>query len=360
MSEIRLQQLGHSYRPNPTKEEDFALKPVDLTWADGKTYALLGPSGCGKTTMLNIISGLLKPSHGRLWFDGQDVTGKSTSERNIAQVFQFPVIYATKTVGQNLAFPLECRNWDTAAVNRRVAEIADLLELRDMLSMPALKLSADQKQLISLGRGLVRPDVSAILLDEPLTVIDPQLKFALRRKLREINRATGVTMILVTHDQAEAMSFADEIVVMRDGRVQQFGEPAILFERPANEFVGYFIGSPPMNMLALAVRDGGLVCPALECPVPGILRQSSGTLRLGLRAERIQLIDPRPDTPRATVVEAEILGVEAVITLRTETEEPLRVKTRHYRSIREGDVVGLAVDPVDMLVYSDGDLLGAN
>ena len=353
MAEIRLQQLGHAYRPDPTTEADFALKPVDLTWADGKTYALLGPSGCGKTTMLNIISGLLRPSHGRLLFDGMDVTDRSTSNRNIAQVFQFPVIYTTKTVGQNLAFPLECRGWESAAIRRRVAEIAEILELQDMLSLPARRLSADQKQLISLGRGLVRPDVSAVLLDEPLTVIDPQLKFALRRKLREINRATGVTMILVTHDQAEAMSFADEIVVMQDGRVQQSGAPEVLFERPANAFVGYFIGSPPINMLALEPHANGLLCPSLGLRLQGGPDRGAGRFTLGLRAERVQLAADGATGPRATVVQIDIRGVEAVIRLRTATEEVLSVKTRHYRSVQEGDSVRLVIDPSDLLVYRD-------
>ncbi len=360
MAEIRLQQLGHAYGANPTGPEDFALKPVDLTWTDGKTYALLGPSGCGKTTMLNIISGLLRPSHGKLLFDGEDVTAKSTSDRNIAQVFQFPVIYTTKTVGQNLAFPLECRNWEPSKVKKRVAEISEILELQDLLTMPARRLSADQKQLISLGRGLVRPNVSAILLDEPLTVIDPQLKFSLRRKLREINRATGVTMILVTHDQAEAMSFADEIVVMQDGRVQQAGQPAVLFERPDNEFVGYFIGSPPMNMLSLERRDGLLTCPALrrsfDTPVSG----RDSRLSLGLRAERIELEKARPDQPVAIVSQIEILGIEAIVSLNLPTLETIKVKTRRYREFKVDETVSLDFAQDDLLIYEDGSLVEAN
>ena len=153
MAEIVLENLGHSYLPDPKSEADFALKPVNLTWQDGKTYALLGPSGCGKTTMLNIISGIVAPSHGRLLFDGQDVTQTPTVERNIAQVFQFPVIYSTKTVRQNLAFPLECRGVAPEQIKARVAEVATLLDLDYALDMPARRLSADQKQLISLGRG---------------------------------------------------------------------------------------------------------------------------------------------------------------------------------------------------------------
>lgn len=188
MAEIALRRLGHTYGGMQT----HAIKPVDLVWQDGKTYALLGPSGCGKTTMLNIISGLISPSEGQLLFDGQGMTSARTVERNIAQVFQFPVIYTTKTVRQNLSFPLECCGWERKRIDVRVDRIAELLELTHLLDRPAKRLSADQKQIISLGRGLVRDDVGAVLLDEPLTVLDPQMKFGLGRKLREINRATGL------------------------------------------------------------------------------------------------------------------------------------------------------------------------
>ena len=311
MAKIVLENLGHSYLADPKGEHDFALKPVNLTWQDGKTYALLGPSGCGKTTMLNIISGLVAPSHGRLLFDGKDVTNIPTSERNIAQVFQFPVIYSTKTVRQNLAFPLECRGVSPSRIRQRVAEVATLLDLDYALDMPARKLSADQKQLISLGRGLVREDVSAILLDEPLTVIDPQMKFMLRRKLREINRQTGVTMILVTHDQSEAMSFADEIVVMKDGLLQQSGTPEELFSRPQNDFVGYFIGSPPMNMINLDVRQGTLATDALSLTQPSPSESNALLYQLGIRPEHISLVDQTAENVGVgTIKKIEHLGVD--------------------------------------------------
>lgn len=357
MAEIVLKGLGHSYQAGTKSEASYALKPVDLTWEDGKTYALLGPSGCGKTTMLNIISGLLSPSDGQLLFDGKDMTRASTAERNIAQVFQFPVIYTTKSVRQNLTFPLECRNWDTAKIAKRVAHIAELLDLTDILGEPARRLSADQKQLISLGRGLVRDDVSAVLLDEPLTVIDPQMKFGLRRKLREINRATGITMILVTHDQSEAMSFADEVVVMKDGRVQQSGPPEQLFTRPQNEFVGYFIGSPPLNLLAAETRNSALHCPALGLSVAMRERGHDDGAKFGVRPEHVHLVDDRPELPRARVERVENLGIERIFTLRTVTDEALKVKSRRHDSLIPGAEIGLSVNDADLLVFSDGQLV---
>ena len=357
MAEITLKNLGHSYVPKPESDDDYALKPVDLVWEDGKTYALLGPSGCGKTTMLNIISGLLKPSDGQLLFDGQDVTDKTTSQRNIAQVFQFPVIYTTKTVRRNLSFPLECRNWDPKKISHRVAEVSEMLELDDILDMPARRLSADQKQLISLGRGLVRDDVSAVLLDEPLTVIDPQMKFALRRKLREINRHTGTTMILVTHDQSEAMSFADEVVVMKDGKVQQSGNPEQLFSRPQNTFVGYFIGSPPINLFNVDIQGDTLSCPALALTnIPG-KPSAQGELQIGIRPEHLSFSEPTDGSSLAQVESCENLGIEQVVSLRAATGEPFKVKSRLKQTFAVGSKLAVSVVPKDVLVFRDGQLV---
>jgi len=185
LAQIRLLDIAHSYRADPRADSDYALHPLDLTWDDGGAYALLGPSGSGKSTLLNILSGLVRPSRGQLLFDGIDVTDRGPRERNIAQVFQFPVIYDTMTVHDNLAFPLRNRRLDAATIRRRVAQVAEILDLTGDLGRRASGLTADAKQRISMGRGLVRQDVAAILFDEPLTVIDPALKWQLRRKLKQ-------------------------------------------------------------------------------------------------------------------------------------------------------------------------------
>ena len=250
--------LAHSYVPQPTHDDDYALLPLALSFEDGGAYALLGPSGCGKTTMLNIISGLVMPSQGTVRFDGRDMTGASPQQRNIAQVFQFPVIYDTMTVAENLAFPLRNRGVAPARIRARVGQIAEMLELSGQLGQRAARLSADQKQKISLGRGLVREDVAAVLFDEPLTVIDPHLKWQLRRKLKEIHRELRLTLIYVTHDQVEALTFANQVIVMSRGRVVQMAAPDELFERPAHAFVGHFIGSPGMNFLPMSIQAGRL------------------------------------------------------------------------------------------------------
>src|SRR5215218_8650120 len=240
MARIDLVDLAHSYGGNDAAPESFALKPVTMTWRQGGAYALLGPSGCGKTTLLNLISGIVTPSRGKILFDGADITQATTRKRNIAQVFQFPVIYDTMTVGENLAFPLKNRGIPAAEIAARVKQIADLLDLTPHLGRKATRLTADAKQKISLGRGLVRSDVAAVLFDEPLTVIDPQLKWLLRRKLKQIHERFQLSLIYVTHDQNEALTFAQQVVVMSEGSVMQLGTPQELFEKPAHTFVGYF------------------------------------------------------------------------------------------------------------------------
>ena len=256
MAKIILRDLRHTYMAAPRSDADWALKKFTLEWADGGAYALLGPSGCGKTTLLNLISGLLTPTEGRILFDGRDVTSATPEERNIAQVFQFPVIYDTMTVYDNLAFPLRNRRVGQREVDERVREVAAMLELDSMLKQRAAGLTADGKQKISLGRGLVRSDVNVIMFDEPLTVIDPHLKWVLRSKLKELHQRIRRTMIYVTHDQTEALTFADQVVVMKDGEIVQIGTPVELFERPSHTFVGHFIGSPGMNVLPCDVRGG--------------------------------------------------------------------------------------------------------
>ena len=291
MAQIKLQNIAHSYNPNSI-DSKYALKPFDMTWVDGGRYAILGPSGCGKSTMLNIMSGIVKPSEGRLLFDGVDVTEETTSDRNIAQVFQFPVIYGTMTVYDNLAFPLVCRGYDKAFIRSKVNEVAEALSLENLLPMSAKKLTADQKQLISLGRGLVRDNVAAILMDEPLTVIDPDLKFRLRRKLKEINQKYQSTLIYVTHDQNEAMTFAENIIVMDEGEIVQVGSPAELFDRPKTTFVGYFIGAPAMNLFECNVVDAntikfGSASISTETNLKSIKNKN---LKLGIRSEYVQLM----------------------------------------------------------------------
>ena len=290
MATITLAQLRHSYLSRPETEQDWALKTLDVEWADGGAYALLGPSGCGKSTLLNIISGLIVPSQGKVLFDGQDVSHLDTVNRHVAQVFQFPVVYDTMSVFDNLAFPLRNRGIEETTVRTRVTTIAAMLELDEMLNQRAAGLSADGKQKISLGRGLVRSDVNVIMFDEPLTVIDPHLKWVLRSKLKEVHQEIGTTMIYVTHDQVEALTFADKVVVMLEGTIVQVGTPVELFEQPRHTFVGHFIGSPGMNILPCSVDGATVVFDDEVVDVGGPVQDVSGApaLELGVRPEFVQ------------------------------------------------------------------------
>jgi len=319
MARIDLDHIRHAYMAHPRSEADYALKEVTHTFEDGGAYALLGPSGCGKTTLLNIISGLLQASHGRLLFDGVDVNRLSTQERNIAQVFQFPVIYDTMTVYDNLAFPLRNRGVPHAEVDRKVREMLTMIDLADWADRKARGLTADQKQKISLGRGLVRSDVNAILFDEPLTVIDPHMKWVLRSQLKHLHRRFGFTMVYVTHDQTEALTFAEKVVVMYDGQIVQIGSPAELFERPSHTFVGYFIGSPGMNVMPVEVEGSSarLGTQTIELP-GGIQAGRTGALELGIRPEFVRLgtegmpitVRKVEDIGRHKVVRANLEGIE--------------------------------------------------
>ena len=348
MARIDLVDLAHSYGG-----DTYALKPMTMTWRQGGAYALLGPSGCGKTTLLNIISGIVTPSHGKVLFDGKDITNASTRERNIAQVFQFPVIYDTMTVGENLAFPLKNRGLARDVIGKRVTEIAELLDLTPYLNRKAVRLSPDAKQKISLGRGLVRSDVAAVLFDEPLTVIDPHLKWELRSKLKALHQALDLTMIYVTHDQTEALTFADTVVVMHDGAVVQSGTPEELFARPAHTFVGYFIGSPGMNIVPADVKGN-------EARIDGHtirLNRSYDNLpigakiEIGVRPEFVEVAAPAPGLLSAKIERIDDLGRVRFARVRI-GDVKFAAKVPNDFSV-PGNTAGLVFDPAHIHVYAD-------
>ena len=286
MSKITLDNLSHSYLEKQNSNADWALRDINLDWQDGGAYALLGPSGCGKTTLLNIISGLLNPTKGKVLFDDKEVTSQTPVERNIAQIFQFPVIYDTMTVYENLAFPLKNWGMSDGEVDSRVKEIAEMLELTKTLNNRASGLTADGKQKISLGRGLARSNVNVIMFDEPLTVIDPHLKWVLRSKLKELHQKINRTMIYVTHDQTEALTFADQVVVMHEGQVVQTGTPVELFEKPKHTFVGHFIGSPGMNIVPCQLDNGSAAIDGVKVSVSSQIKKSNfSKTEIGVRPE---------------------------------------------------------------------------
>ncbi len=285
MAVIELVNVSHSYEAGK-----FAVQDINLRWEHSSSNALLGPSGCGKTTLLKIISGLIKPTKGRVLLDGHDVTQQSPGQRNIAQVFQFPVVYETLSVYDNLAFPLRNRGTPSSLIKERVEEIAEILELTPILRKNAKRMGAAEKQLISLGRGIIREDLAGILLDEPLTVIDTHQKWHLRRKLKQLRERFEVTMIYVTHDQHEALTFADSVTVMNMGEVLQTASPQDLHGDPQTPFVGYFIGSPGMNLFPANIKDGELCAEDFHMPFSQPMQDiTTDDIRIGIRPEFVEV-----------------------------------------------------------------------
>lgn len=357
MARIHLEQLRHSYlaQPRADVDADWALRGLDLAWADGGAYALLGPSGCGKTTLLNLISGLLQPTQGRIRFDERDVTTLEPGQRNIAQVFQFPVVYDTMTVYDNLAFPLRNRGLAEPEVKARVTEIAEMLDLGASLAQRASGLTADGKQKISLGRGLVRSDVAAILFDEPLTVIDPHLKWRLRSKLKELHQRVRRTMIYVTHDQTEALTFADQVVVMFDGQVVQAGTPVELFERPTHTFVGHFIGSPGMNLLPCEIDEAGVARfagHAVATASTALAAARGKKTELGVRPEFVRFATPGEPGIPAQVERASDIGRFRIVDARC-GEHLVKLLVAEGQPVPQGAGL-LAFDAQRTRVYADG------
>lgn len=314
MVKIELVDVGHAYTSG-----DYAVRNINLSWEQATSSALLGPSGCGKTTLLKIISGLLKPTEGKVLLNGQEVNHLSPKERNIAQVFQFPVVYETLSVYDNLAFPLRNRNVPPHLVRERVYEVAQLLELSDKLKANAASLGAAEKQLISLGRGMVRKDLAAILLDEPLTVIDPHQKWFLRRKLKQLQQRFEITMIYVTHDQHEALTFAEQVTVMNMGQALQTGSPQELHNYPLAPFVGYFIGSPGMNIFKAHLRDnqvqyGDLTLSLSDATAKTIAQQD---LKVGIRPEFIEVYETQaPNAIECSVTAIHLTGTAKILDLQ--------------------------------------------
>ena len=353
MASIELRDIAHSY--SKTQDDEWAIKP-DLShkWQDGGAHALLGPSGCGKTTLLSIISGLLTPSRGRVLFDGEDVVSLPPEKRNIAQVFQFPVVYDTMTARENIAFPLKNRGAKESDINARVNEVAELLELGEVLERRAGGLPPDAKQKIALGRGLARADIGAILFDEPLTVIDPHIKWRLRSNLKALRRKTNFTMVYVTHDQTEALTFAEQIVVMHEGRIVQSGSPADLFERPEHTFVGHFIGSPGMNVVPCELSDGSPYFGGRKIPAAfsGVASGNGDRVELGVRPEYVRF---SADGIPAEIRRVRDLGRRRIVDLAVGGEE-IKMSAEEHEEIPPQPKISF--EPSRAFVYVNGVIAG--
>jgi ABC-type sugar transport system ATPase subunit len=286
-----------------------AVDRVDIDVRPGQFVTLLGPSGCGKSTTLNMIAGLEQPSEGRILIGGRDVTNLPPSERDIAMVFQSYALYPHLSVFENIAFPLRARRRRTAEpeLRERVTQAAAALGLDSLLERLPREISGGQRQRVALGRAMVRtPNV--YLLDEPLSNLDQQLRVQMRSELKDIHLRLGATMIYVTHDQGEAMTLSDTIVVMSGGRVEQLGSPRELYDRPANVFVARFLGEPGMNLFEGRIEDGTLRAAGVAIAADGVKARSSGGLIAGIRPEDLVAVEPDKASITGMVRTAEFLG----------------------------------------------------
>ncbi len=290
-------------------EDAVALNDLSLDVQDGEFLILVGPSGCGKTTALRIVAGLEKPTSGRITIGDRVVNDVSPRDRDIAMVFQNYALYPHMTVYKNLAFGLKERRTPKPEIERRVQEVSSILGLDELLKRRPAQLSGGQRQRVAMGRALVR-EPKAFLLDEPLSNLDAKLRVQMRAELKRIHHRLGITTIYVTHDQVEAMTLGDRIVVMSAGEVQQIGRPQEVYRHPANIFVAGFIGSPPMNLLRGSVREGRVQAGDLEFARGGV---PDGDVVVGVRPEALSVANDGMPSFDFTVDVVEPLGDEAVI-----------------------------------------------
>jgi multiple sugar transport system ATP-binding protein len=280
---------------------------VDLEVRDGEFCVFVGPSGCGKSTLLRIICGLEDATSGDILIDGQRVNDVRAADRELAMVFQSYALYPHMTVHQNMAFGLENIGTSKAEVERRVKEAAALLRLDQLLQRKPTQLSGGQRQRVAIGRSIVR-EPKIFLFDEPLSNLDAELRVSMRGEIAALHRRLKATSIYVTHDQVEAMTMADKIVVLRSGRIEQVGAPLALYNRPANRFVAGFIGSPQMNFIGVTAQADGALAPAFggSVRVPGIGAPAGQALTLGVRPEHLVLQAP----PGALAVPLQVQQIE--------------------------------------------------
>lgn len=340
MAEIRLENVQKRFG-------DFtAVREANLTVANGEFFVLLGPSGCGKTTTLRMIAGLELPSSGRILLDGDDVTFRRASHRDIGFVFQLFALYPRMNVRENIAFPLKCQGVSRSEIRKRVDEVSKLLQIEHLLDRSVSGLSGGDSQRVALGRAVIR-HAKAFMMDEPLGALDTEFRHLMCTELRALHTRIGATTVYVTHDQNEAMAMADTIAVMNAGAVEQLGPPMEIYEKPASVFVADFIGSPAMNFIpfdmaldrgaeAIRIGDASIDVPTVHEEV------SMRPLLCGVRPEHVSLADD--SALRGEVIGVEYLGSCQIVTLTTGAGTTLRAKVDIDVPAARGDRVGLRLD----------------
>lgn len=358
MAGIRLINLTKRYGPV------IAVDDLGLSIGDREFVTLLGPSGCGKTTTLNMIAGLVLPSSGEIWIGDREVGGLPPQQRDCAMVFQSYAIYPHMSVFENIAFPLRARRQLEVEIRRKVEKVAELLKIASLLDRKPKELSGGQRQRVALGRAMVRQP-QAFLMDEPLSNLDARLRLLMRVELRKLHEQSGATTIYVTHDQAEAMTLSDRIAVMKDGLLQQYDTPRVIYTQPANTFVASFMGDLPINLFQgeLVRSDGRLMLRVLSrnLPLPPrfhapMAQLADGTsLSLGVRPEAIRILPAAPTDTDGMILSGQVdiiqeLGAKEVVYARVDGQDVFAVvEPGHEWHARQP--VWLVLDPAQVHIF---------
>ena len=348
MAEISIRSVTKEY-PNG----HVAVDGVDLDVADGELLVLVGPSGCGKSTLLRMVAGLEEVTAGQIAIGGRDVTDAAPKDRDIAMVFQSYALYPNRTVRGNIAYPLKLAKLPAREIDRRVEEAARLLQLESVLDRRPAQLSGGQRQRVAMGRAIVR-DPQVFLFDEPLSNLDAKLRVAMRTEIKELHQRLKTTTVYVTHDQIEAMTMADKIVVMHDGIVEQIGTPLDLYDKPDNLFVAGFIGSPAMNFLKGQIKlngKAGFTGPAgVQLPLGTAPANTDGRPAVyGIRPEHFTIAD---DGAEAEIIVVEPTGSETQVFAKLGGEEIVAV-FRERHKFEPGDKVRLKPDPALVHLFDE-------
>ncbi len=340
MADVKLEAVNKFYGAQQ------ALHGVTLDIADGEFAVFVGPSGCGKSTLLRTIAGLESISSGVISIGGRDVSKLAPSERDVAMVFQSYALYPHMTVRENMDFGMKVNNFAPDDRARRVAEAARILQLEPYLDRKPGQLSGGQRQRVAIGRAIVKQP-KVFLFDEPLSNLDAKLRVQMRVELESLHRDLKATMIYVTHDQVEAMTMADKIVVLNAGRIEQVGTPMDLYHRPKTEFVAGFIGAPAMNFLDVAVAGGRVAVGSVPLPVASV----EGATRLGIRPEHLLLLPEGQGDIAATVTLRETLGGDAYLYVKTDAGQNLVVRAEGDTPLDHGARIGLGLPPARVHLF---------
>ncbi len=336
---------------------DFtAVDDIAMSFADGEVACLLGPSGCGKTTLMRMLSGLETPTSGRILFGGRDVTRLAPRKRNVGMVFQYPVMYPTLSVRENIALPmLYDRQVSAAERERRVEEVLDVLDIRPLADAFIESLSAGNRQKVAVGRAVARQS-EIVLFDEPTTNVEVNAKLHLIRAFKLVAQRLKQTIVYVTHDQTEAMTLADRIALMQAGRILQYDRPQVLYNEPTSEFGGWFLGNPGMNFVPAEVADGKIVSPILATPLPAPAGLGpGGKTTVGIRPEQVRMVAKPQQGSVAAVLAEQAIGIAGRYLTKVRIGDTvLKVNTESRPPAPLGGTVHLIAPTERVMLFRDG------